>query len=228
MRPEEYLLIIARRWWLVLLTLLVAAAGAFVYSSMQDETYQTSARLMAIAEPPDYYTDLYAKNRLASYRDLIDNYEFIAEALQNAGLDIDPGHAVGSLSLGHNPDSNLVQVIATDTNPERAAAVVNAVANEFVEQTAIENELIRETYAHEDDPIYRGGIVRIVQLDTPSAPDTPIGPRVRLNTAAAAILGLAFGILLTFGVAYFEDALRKPEEIERYLDLPTIGTIPKY
>jgi capsular polysaccharide biosynthesis protein len=226
-RPEEYLLIIARRWWLVLMTLFVAAAVAFVYSSMQDETYETSARLMAIAEPPDYYTDLYAKNRLASYRDLIDNYEFVAQALQSANLDIDPGHAVSSLSLGHNPDSNLVQVIATDTDPERAAMVVNAVASEFVEQTEIENQQIREIYADDDESVYRGGIVRIVQLDTPSAPETPTGPRVRLNTAAAALLGLVFGVLLTFGVAYFEDTLRKPEDIERYLDLPTLGTIPK-
>lgn len=227
MRPEEYLLIIARRWWLVLITMVVAAAVAFVYSSMQDESYETSARLMAIAEPPDYYTDLYAKNRLDSYRSLIDNYDFVAEALESAGLDIDPGHAVGSLSVGHNPDANTVQVIATDSDPERAAMVVNAVASQFVTQTEIENEVIRETYADDDDSIYRGGIVRVVQLDTPSAPETPTGPRVRLNTGAAAILGLAFGVLLTFGVAYFEDALRKPEDIERYLGLPTIGMIPK-
>lgn len=227
MRPEEYLLIIARRWWLVVLTVVVAAAVGYGYSSTQDQTYQTSARLMAIAEPPDYYTDLYAKNRLASYRDLIDNYDFVAEALANAEADVDPGQAVAALSLSHNPDSNIVQVIANDTDPERAATVVNAVAEEFVRQTEAENEMLRERYAAEDGDVYRGGIVRIAQLDSPSAPETPVGPRVRLNTAAAAVLGLAFGILLTFGVAYFEDALRKPEDIERYLDLPTIGTIPK-
>jgi capsular polysaccharide biosynthesis protein len=226
-RPEEYLLIIARRWWLVLITVVVAAGVAFVYSSLQDETYETSARLMAIAEPPDYYTDLYAKNRLASYRDFINNYDFVAEAMQNAGHDIDPGHASAILSVGHNPDANVVEVIATDTDPERAAIVVNAVANEFVEQTEIENQVIQETYAADDESIYRGGIVRVVQLDTPTAPDTPSGPRVRLNTVAGAVLGLAFGVLLTFGVAYFEDALRKREDIDRYLDLPTLGTIPK-
>ncbi|TVR71161.1 MAG: lipopolysaccharide biosynthesis protein [Sphaerobacteraceae bacterium] len=227
MRPEEYLLIIARRWWLVLLTIVVAAGVAFVYSSTQDETYQASARLMAIAEPPDYYTDLYAKNRLASYRDQIDNYDFVQQALASADVDIDPGRAVNALSMGHNPDSNIVQVIATDSDPELAATVVNAVASEFVAQMDRENEVIRETYVDEDQSIYRGGIVRISQLDTPGPPESAIGPRTRLNTAAAAILGLAFGVLLTFGVAYFEDALRKREDIERYLDLPTIGQIPK-
>jgi capsular polysaccharide biosynthesis protein len=226
-RPEEYLLIIARRWWLVVITVVIAASVAFIYSSMQDETYETSARLMAIAEPPDYYNDLYAKNRLASYRDLINNHEFVSEALSNADLGIDPGQATSILSVGHNPDANIVQIVAHDTDPERAALVVNAVASEFVTQTEIENEIIQETYADDDERVYRGGIVRVVQLDFPAPPETPTGPRVRLNTAAAAILGLAFGVLLTFGFAYFEDALRKPEDIDRYLDLPTIGTIPK-
>ena len=226
MRPEEYLLIIARRWWLVLITIFVAAGSAYLYSSTQDGTYETSARLMAIAEPPDYYTDLYAKNRLASYRDLIDNHEFVATALESAGSGIDPGRAVGMLSVGHNPDANVVQVIARDTDPARAAEVVNAVASEFVEQSAEENRQLREIYAGEGEDVYRGGIVRIAQLDHPAPPETPVGPRTRLNTAAAALLGLVFGVLLTFGIAYFEDSLRKPEDIERYLGLPTIGEIP--
>lgn len=226
MRPEEYLLIIGRRWWLVLIAVVVAAGAAYAYSSTQDETYQTSARLMAIAEPPDYWMDLYAKNRLASYRDLIDNYEFVATALQDAGHDIDPGHATNSLSMSHNPDSNVVQVIVSDTNPERAAMIVNAVAEAFVQQSAQENEAMRQEFDGDEDAPATG-TVRIVQLDNPSAPETPVGPRTRLNTAAAAILGLAFGVLLTFGVAYFEDALRKPEDIDRYLDLPTIGSIPR-
>jgi capsular polysaccharide biosynthesis protein len=226
-RPEEYLLIIARRWWLVLIALVVEAGAGYIYSSTQDETYQTSARLMAIAEPPDYWMDLYAKNRLASYRDLIDNYDFVAGALQQADHDIDPGHATSALSMGHNPDSNVVHIIVNDTDPDRAATIVNAVADAFVQQSEQDNEAMRETYA-EDENAPLTGTVRIAKLDNPSAPETPTGPRTRLNTAAAAFLGLAFGVLLTFGVAYFEDAIRRPEDIERYLDLPTIGSIPRH
>jgi capsular polysaccharide biosynthesis protein len=225
-RPEEYLLIVARRWWLVLMALVVAAGAAFIYSSMQDETYETSSRLMAIAEPPDYWMDLYAKNRLASYRDLIDNYDFVAGALQEAGHDIDPGHATNALSMSHNPDSNVVQIIVNDADPDRAAAIANAVADAFVQQSERDNQVMRETYRDDDDAPLTG-TVRIAKLDNPSAPETPVGPRTRLNTAAAAILGLAFGVLLTFGVAYFEDALRRPEDIDRYLDLPIIGSIPR-
>ena len=58
-------------------------------------------------------------------------------------------------------------------------------------------------------------------------PETPIGPRVKLNTAAASLLGLAFGVLLTFAAAYLDDTLRSEEDIDRYLALPTIIEVPR-
>ena len=118
MRPEEYLAIVLRRWWIVLLAAFVAAGAAFLYSRQQPPTYQVSVRLMAIAEPPDYWLDLYAKNRLASYQDLIRNADFVADALRRAGLDDDPGRVLGSLQLARNQDSNIVQIVVVDTYPE--------------------------------------------------------------------------------------------------------------
>jgi capsular polysaccharide biosynthesis protein len=225
-RPEEYVMIVLRRWWIVALAMLVAAGSAFAYSSMQDRTYQTSTRLMAIAEPPDYWLDLYAKNRLASYRALIDNWDFVARSLDSAGSGIDPGHAVSALALSHSPDSNVVHIVVTDTNPDRAAEIANAVADEFVRYIERENQSLSQVFRGTgENPM---GTVTLVQLDRPGPPDTPVGPRTRLNTAAAAILGLTFGILLTFVVFYFEDSVRSADDIERYLDLPTIASIPRH
>ncbi|MCS7050614.1 MAG: Wzz/FepE/Etk N-terminal domain-containing protein, partial [Thermomicrobium sp.] len=117
MRPEEYLSIVLRRWWVVLLAALVAALIAYGYSRNQPPTYQVSVRLMAIAQPPDYWLDLYAKNRLASYQDLIRNADFVARALEQAGVEDDPGRVLGSLALARNQDSNIVQLVVTDTDP---------------------------------------------------------------------------------------------------------------
>jgi capsular polysaccharide biosynthesis protein len=224
-RPEEYLLIILRRWWVVVLAVVIAAGSAYVYSARQEPTYQASTRLMAIAEPPDYWLDLYAKNRLASYRALIGNWDFVSQALADAGVDADPGHAMGALALNHSPDSNVVQVVVTDTDPDRAAAIANALAGGFVRHVERENETLSQIYTGSgNNPL---GTVHVVQLESPGPPDTPIGPRVRLNTAAAALLGLTFGILLAFVAFYFEDTLRTTAEVERYLELPTIASIPR-
>jgi capsular polysaccharide biosynthesis protein len=225
-RPEEYALIVLRRWWLVALAALVAAGVAFTYSNAQPRTYQVSTRLMAIAEPPDYWLDLYAKNRLGSYKGMINNGDFVADALARAGLQVDLGQAMSTLSVDSNNDGNLVQITVTDTDPERAAAVANALADAFVVRSEAENQRIAEAYPSGPEGDKRG-TVEVVKLETASPPQNPIGPRVKLNTAAAALLGLAFGVLLTFGAAYLDDTLRTVDDIDRYLALPTIVEVPR-
>ncbi|MCX7623575.1 MAG: Wzz/FepE/Etk N-terminal domain-containing protein [Thermomicrobium sp.] len=224
MRPEEYLAIVLRRWWIVLLAAVVAAGAAFVYSRTQPPTYQVSVRLMAVAQPPDYWLDLYAKNRLASYQDLIRNADFVASALRQAGLADDPGHVLGTLQIGRNQDSNVVQLVVTDTDPERAARVANALADAFVARSLAENQRILERFR---DPFGQRiqGTVTILKLDAPTPPSVPVGPRTKLNTAAGAVLGFAFGVLVTFAVEYFEDVLRSARDTARALDRPVIAEI---
>lgn len=226
MRPEEYLFIVLRRWWLVVLAALAAASVAYVYTASQPRTYQVSTQLMAIAQPPDYWLDLYAKNRLSSYQGLIDNWDFVASALQQAHLAIDPGQAMSGLAVGRNPDNNTVQIVKTDTDPTRAAQVVNALADAFVTQSIKDNQQIVANYSSSTSG-QKQGTVELVKLGTPGPPTTPIGPRIKLNTAAAALLGLVFGVLLTFGAEYLDDTLRTEADVERYLALPTLIGIPR-
>ncbi len=226
MRPEDYALIVIRRWWLVVIAALVAAGIAYAYTSRQPKTYQTSTQLMAIAQPPDYWLDLYAKNRLVSYMDQINNWTFVANALKQANLNIDPSQVMGKLTVGHNPDANTVQIVMTDTDPKRAAEVVNALGDAFVAQSKVEAKQIVQTYTSTTDPTPHG-TVEIQKLDTPGPPTTPIGPRIKLNTVAAALLGGVFGVLLTFVVEYFDDTLRTADDVDRYLEIPTLVGIPR-
>jgi capsular polysaccharide biosynthesis protein len=226
MRPEEYLLIVLRRWWLVVIAIVVAAGVAYAYTASKPKTYQTSTQLMAVAQPPDYWLDLYAKNRLVSYTDQINNWNFVSAALQRAKLNIDPSQVMGKLAVGHNPDANTVQIIMTDTDPQRAAAVINALGDAFVAQAAADANQIVKTYTSTTDETPHG-TVQILKLDTPGPPQTPIGPRVKLNTVAAALLGAVFGILLTFVVEYFDDTLRTEDDVDRYLEIPTLVGIPR-
>lgn len=225
MRPEEIALALLRRWWIVALAAVAAALVAYVATSSQPKTYTVSTRVMAIAEPPDYWMDLYAKNRLASYRDLINNWEFVRWSLEQAGADIDPGVAQSKLALGHNPDSNIVQIVANDTEPERAATIVNALADGFVLRNAEENEQLLARPRPEDAGLPL--MVTMQKLETPGPPSTASGPRVRVNTLAAAVLGAVAGLMVAFGLLYLDDTLKKTVELERYLALPVLARIPE-
>lgn len=223
MRPEEIAVALLRRWWVVLLAALVAALVAYTATSAQDKTYTVSTRVMAIADPPDYWLDLYAKNRLASYRDLIGNWEFVRSSLESAGSDIDPGHAQSVLLTGHSPDSNVITIVVTDTNPVVAAEIVNALADAFVARNAEENERLRD--APRPPGAGTQGIVEMVKLDTPVPPDIPSGPRVKVNTVAAGLLGAVAGLAIAFGLLYLDDTLKSPVDVERYLQLAVLARV---
>jgi uncharacterized protein involved in exopolysaccharide biosynthesis len=57
-------------------------------------------------------------------------------------------------------------------------------------------------------------------------PKVPVAPRKARNILMAAMVGLALGIGLAFFLEYYDTSIRTPDEVERYLDLPTLGVVP--
>lgn len=60
------------------------------------------------------------------------------------------------------------------------------------------------------------------------APKVPVAPRKAQNILLAAAVGLCLGVGLAFFLEYYDTSIRTPEEIERYLGLPTLGVIPLF
>lgn len=234
MRPEDYLKIVWRRWWLAPLIALVAASVAYVLTDRQPRVYTSSTELMAIAEPPEYFLDLYAKNRLASYKKLIADSRVIGRAVERGQLNqlgLDAGSVMAKLAVAHNPDTNTVQIAVSDSDPHRAARIANAVAAAFIEQNEADNEALQRTYPRSFDTQgrrleTRNNEVRLVQLNQAGPAALPSAPRPKLNAVAAAILGVALALVLAFALEYLDDTLRTTDEVRRYLDLPLVATIP--
>ena len=65
-------------------------------------------------------------------------------------------------------------------------------------------------------------------IDNAVVPEKPIKPRKALNIAIAAILGLFFGTATAFGLEYMNRTIRTAEDVQRYLELPVLGSIPVF
>ena len=63
-------------------------------------------------------------------------------------------------------------------------------------------------------------------VDVAVAPKGPIKPNKRLNVAIAAILGLFVGTGLAFALEYMNRTIRTADDVEQYLGLPVLGSIP--
>jgi len=69
------------------------------------------------------------------------------------------------------------------------------------------------------------GDIRVI--DQALIPEAPIKPNKKLNLAIGGILGLMLGVMLVFFMEYMDNTIKNTEDVERILNLPILGVIPK-
>lgn len=65
-------------------------------------------------------------------------------------------------------------------------------------------------------------------IDKASLPEAPIEPRKKLVLLLGGVLGVMLGLGAAFFLEYLDDSIKLKEDVERYLNLPIMGTIPAY
>ena len=220
MRPEEYLAILRRRWWLPVLCGVLAGAVAYVWTMRQPSIYESSTRVMAIAAPNNpeqvYWIDLYAKNRLESYRQVAASEDLARQAMEQAGLPWSAGDLLARLSTRHNPNDNTVQLAVRDADPALAAQAVNALADALV-------ACLNSAACRLSPPSPQ---VLIVRLDTAGVPTQPTGVQPRLNAAGGLVLGVVAGALLAVLLEYIDDVIRTPSDLRRATSFAVLARVP--
>lgn len=141
-----YIATIVRRWWVVLLAVALALSASLVVSTRQPKRYQAEATLLA--QPPvyqwrfeddilpivdtrrDYQRELAAMGRSNNIA------QRAAELLQQSGVltDVRPQDLRAAVNVRTGDGSTLI-VTATADEPGKAAAIANAWAAGFIEQS---------------------------------------------------------------------------------------------
>lgn len=142
---RDYILPLQRWWWLVLASTLLAALSSLALSMTQPDRYQSRATVMVgagIQDPnPDSMQFFMSQQLATTYADLAQR-PTVQEATMNAlGLTWLPAYAVSTV-----PNTQLMEVVVTDTDPARAKAVVD----ELVNQLILRSPAGREEQARQD------------------------------------------------------------------------------
>lgn len=65
----------------------------------------------------------------------------------------------------------------------------------------------------------------VVVTESAQMPERPVRPQVRLNTLLAAVVGAMLAVGTAFLIEYLDDTIKTSDEIQRVLELPTLGSI---
>lgn len=71
------------------------------------------------------------------------------------------------------------------------------------------------------------GINNISIVDQADPPDKPSSPRLLVNLILSLLAGLGLGVGLALALEQMDEAIADPEEVERQLGLPLLGSVPK-
>jgi non-specific protein-tyrosine kinase len=215
MQLRDYGRVIARRWWIILLFALAGAATAYGVSKLETPMYRSSAKLYVSPVRPDYGLTLVIQNLIRSYGQQITSERFLRQINEELKLDLPAGALRGRTNVVGTADNLAIQIDFDDPNPLVAQRVARALAQKFVEEHQ------RRMLAVEPRDK-----IEIDIFDEPQ-PGTLSRPRTATNTAAGAVLGMLLGLVTIFLLEYLDDTLKGQESVDRFVKLPTVGTIPR-
>ncbi len=214
MELQDYIRILRRRGWIIILLVLMTAVAAFAFSKLQTPVYKSSVDILIQPARTDFGLVQSAKLLLRSYVSWMNTEVRAQQVIEQLQLDRTPGDLRSDVSFASDESRLVIQITVEDPSGDVANDIARVWRDLFVQWRTEENSKLRKEDQIDalnlDEPVY--GLSR---------------PKWKINVLAGAILGALLGGVLVFLLEWVESGVvRRPEDIDRFLGAPVLGTIP--
>ena len=215
-----------KRYWAVLVALCVFGGIVGVVAALvQPPTYESTARVIVTFDAPAATgaAELVAANNLAvqraaTYVDIIASPRVLQPVIDKLGLDTTPDALARNISVEVPAYSAIVSVTAPGTDAAASAELTNAIVDSF--STFVVNEL-------ESSSTEVPSAVRIINLQTAVAPDTPASPNIPLYIGLGLFAGLALALVFLAVAAWRDRGVYTRDDIAETSGVPVVGSLPR-
>jgi capsular exopolysaccharide synthesis family protein len=250
--------VIRERWWVILLTTVIGLGIGIFYGVSAQKNYTATAKLWV--QPSSAVSDAVLQNggtaedptRIAATDLLLmTSSDVAATARRSLRTPLPGSDLLDEVTASEEPNSDLYDITATDSDPARAARIANAFANAFVtysQNLATQSAIAAEQALQQrlatlpksdtaDAAALHGALQRVTALvaaqsgdasvvGTASPPGTPSSPKPKLDAALGLILGLAFGLGLAFLLDLSDNRIKDAEGFEAAYGLRALAQVP--
>lgn len=206
-----------RKWIIIIITLSLTLITGILSFFVLPPTYEAQVSVL-IGKMPDNQQQQIQYNDVMMYQKLLKTYSEIAKSrlvaestIKQLNKDLTYEDFSKLITVTPQVDTQIMMLKARSKDPKDAMDTVNALSENFIK------EAMR---------LYPTGNVQII--DSAAMPDKPIKPKKKLNIAIAFVLGLMISFGLVFLLEYMDNTIKTEEDVEKYLDIPVIGIIPKH
>ena len=212
---KELFYVIKRKLWIILLTGIVGAVGFGLFTAMVMKPVYTSSTMLYIVNKTTTLTsltDLQLGTQLTKdYKVLVTSRPVTGQVITNLDLNLSHEQLVKKIKVDNPTDTRILTISEEDTDPYMAKSI----ADEFASVASARMAEIMDSAPP--------NIVEEAYLPTQKTK-----PSITKNTMIGGLAGvfLAGAIILVLFV--MNDAIKTPEDVEKYLGLNTLATIPVF
>lgn len=212
---REVFMTLLKRWYIIAICFILAAGSAFAVTQFYMKPIYKAHTTLFLGKESDKVAslsiaDIQINNQLVNdYRELLKS-NLVADSIENK-LGVNAGRFKKNVNVQTVKDSRIFSISYEDTDPKIAADVVNELAL-VIKQMA--SDIIQ--------------VKNVKVIDTAKTPESPIGPSKKKNVGLAGIVGLVLGAGLIYLLEMLDYTFKKPEDVERQLELNVIGTVPEF
>jgi capsular exopolysaccharide synthesis family protein len=217
---REALRAVARHWWLVVVATVASVGIAGVLTATAVPQYRSTLTFFVSAPgqgvTESYQGGLFSQQRVKSYAALLTGDRLASAIASSPGIDL-PASAIRSKISGRVvPDSVLLEVTVTDTDPHRARAIAAELARDFV--------VLVETL--ETPPGARTPAATVSVVSGPTLNLTPVSPQPVRNLGVGLVLGLLLGVAAALARSALDVTISSADQLRQLIHAPVLSAIP--
>lgn len=214
MELRDYGRILRQRGWVIVVMAVLTAVAAFGFSKMQTELYESNVKMLVSPSRTDFGQAQAAKELLRSYEQWLYSRYRAQAVINELQLDMTAETLLGDMKVASDNASFVIQMTVENSDPNLANDIAAAWGSLLIQWQNANN-----------DKLQKEDRITIEFLDDPQAGLSK--PNTKINTAAGFVFGALIGVLVVFALEWYESGImRRAEDVERYLDIPVIGSIP--
>lgn len=214
---EEMLKLLLRKWWILFICTMAFGGVAYIYNDYYTVPIFSASTTLYVGKNIDQVgiqqSDLYlGSNLIMDYREIAKSKQVAYEVIKELGFsNMSASSMAGRIEVTQRNETRVIQISVTDTNPKKAMDITNKVAEVFQKK-----------------------VVKIMQVDNvqiidkAELPIYPINSNKNRDIMIGIILGLAIGVGIVLLIEVLDNNIKTTEDVQKYVDLPVIGTIPVF
>ena len=202
-----------KKLWLIVVVAAVTACGMAGYTYFNTQPTYTSTSTMLVLTKETTLTslaDLQIGSQLTKdYTVLITSRPVLEQVIEELDLKMNYKQLKGMISISNPEDTRILTISVTTNNGKQAKKIVDKLSE-------VSAEFVGDKMEVKPPKIIEKGEVSVFR----------IGPKITKNATIGFFLGALFVCAIVVVLELMNDTIQTEEDIEKYLGVPTLASVP--